>query len=246
MSTQNKAGETNSQNPQNEASIKSIDALIISGEATIRNHPVVLKIIGGILPKKILNVILLCFYADGLWWVAALQYMQQRARNPRFKKALLDNLNCETGANGGTPHMVLLDNFFESIGLIGNMKDPIYKNAIQRAQAENKMLKQATEQEKAGFMFGTEHLFPVLLNAIRPSIVYHYPNCNMGYIDEHIEVDADEHSIWMKESIIEMLNAKPECFEEIQYGIEQAMHGAFFPLVCAEMQINKTEKELVA
>lgn len=220
-------------NLNKETAFEAVNQILALGESTIKNHPIVLQILSGKLNKETLNVILLCFYADGLWWVSALQYMHKHTRNPRFKQALLDNLNCETGAGGGTPHMLLLNNFFESIMLSVDMKNPIYAGAIKRAQHENKILHRSTEQQRAGFMLATEHLFPTLLACVRPAIIEHYPDCDMDYIDEHIEVDADEHSIWMKESVIEILNSNIGLADEILQGMKAAEEGAFYPLETA-------------
>src|SRR3989344_4584330 len=219
--------------------LEAVNELLSSGESKILNHPIVPPINQGKLSKEVLDVILKCFYADGLWWVGALQHMHKNARNERFKKALLDNLNCETGASGGQPHMLLLNNFFESIILTADMKDYVYAQAIKRAQEENKMLRKATEPQKAGFMLATEHLFPTLLSSVRPSIIFHYPDCDMAYIDEHIEVDADEHSIWMKESVMEILHSNIEFLDEVKHGVKKAITGAIFPFKIASKEIKK-------
>lgn len=226
-------------NLNKETALSAVNKILTLGESTIMNHAIVLRIREEKLPKELLNVILKCFYADGLWWVSALQYMHKYARNERFKKALLDNLNCETGTDGGIAHMLLLNNFFESIMLSADMKDSVYAKAIRRAQHENKILRRSTEAQKAGFMLVTEHLFPTLLSCVRPAIISNYPDCDMDYIDEHIEVDADEHSIWMKESVMEIIVSNLEFTNEVIQGMNEAFKGAIFPL---EMALDETNK----
>jgi pyrroloquinoline quinone (PQQ) biosynthesis protein C len=155
--------------------------------------------------------------------------MHKSARNDRFKQALFDNIRCETGANGGVAHTQMAENFMSSIGLMVSMKDVVYSAAVSRALEENNFLKKATEPTRAGFMFATEALFPLMLKVVRPAIILHYPDADMQYIDEHIQVDADEHSEWMKESVKQILSSSRETFDEIITGMNFAMHGALYP-----------------
>jgi pyrroloquinoline quinone (PQQ) biosynthesis protein C len=206
---------------------------IAEAEHSLKNHLITLLIEGKTLPKEALNAILKTFYADGLWWVSALGHMEKEARNPRFKQALLDNYNCETGISGNIPHLQLMENFAASIMLSIDMNDSVYTAALKRAQTENKMIKKATEPTRAGFMLATETLFPTLLQVVRPAIVQHFPMADMKYIDEHIEVDGDEHSKWMRESVEQILVQNPEYFDEVMRGVTEAIHGALFPLTNA-------------
>lgn len=221
--------------------MKKIMDQLKSADESLRNHLIALLIESGTLPKEALLTILKCFYADGLWWVSALGHMEKEARNPRFKQALLDNYNCETGISGNTPHLKLMENFAASIMLPIEMNDLVYANALKRAQIENKMLKKATEPTRAGFMLATETLFPIILHIVRPAILHHFPMADMQYIDEHIEVDGDEHSKWMLESVEQLVTENPMLLEETLIGITEAIHGALAPFDSAVQFIPNPE-----
>lgn len=205
--------------------------LMQKGEEALINHEVVLLTQEDALDKKILDDLIKCMYADCLWWIPALQYMLRGARNERFKKALTDNIACESGAAGNIAHTALMDSFVDSIGLKIDMNgDPVYLGGLKRAKEEMDFLKKATEPMKAGFMFATESLFPLMLQKLRLAVVAHYPNADMNYWDTHIEVDGDEHAIWMKESVREILASNLDFETEIQKGIETAIHGVIHVL----------------
>ena len=105
----------------------ALENILQQAENAIERHSFNSLVSGSRLTKESLDALIMQLYADGVWWVSGLRYMHARARNERFKKALADNIACETGTSGGTAHMVLLDNFVDSIGLRIDMKNPIYK-----------------------------------------------------------------------------------------------------------------------
>ncbi len=210
----------------------SILSILDTQRQMIFNHEVVPFITMELLTRAQLDDMVKTFYADNLWWVAALQYMHKAARNDRFKQALHDNIRCETGADGGIAHTQMAENFISSIGLKVSMQDKAYNKAVTRAVEENNFLKKATEPTRAGFMLATEALFPIMLQIVRPVIVFHYPEADMQYIDEHIQVDADEHSQWMAQSVEQILTSGDEVFGEIVKGMEFALHGVLYPFEC--------------
>ncbi len=221
--------------------MKKVLDTLKSADENLRNHLIALLIDSGTLPKEALIAILKCFYADGLWWVSALGYMKNEARNARFKQALEDNYNCETGISGNIPHLELMEKFAASIMLPIDMSDSVYKNALTRAQKENKMLKKATEPTRSGFMLATETLFPTILQVVRPAIICHFPMADMRYIDEHIKVDGDEHSQWMRESVEQIVSENSVLFEEVLYGMNEAIHGALAPFASAVKLVPNPE-----
>lgn len=202
----------------------------------IKDHSVVQLLQNSLIKKESVNAILKSLYADSLWWVRALEYMESEAQNIRFRQALSDNIACETGKDGGVAHLKLMEDLIRSISLDIDMKDLVYRKTLTRAQEENKMLKGANELQRAAFMLGTETLFPSVLSLIQPVLVEHYPNADMRYVEEHIEVDSGEHSVWMMESVESML-ADGGSFDEVEFGLREAAHGAVFPFNLA-VEVN--------
>ncbi len=227
---------------KNESMI-AVMQILVAAEQSLADHRINHEISARTLSKAGLDMIIKCLYADGVWWVSGLRYMLKRARNKRFIQALSDNLACETGYSGGSAHMVLLDDFIESICLKIDMNDPIYRDATKRAQQENLMLKKATEPQKAGFMLATEHIFPKMLQVIRPAVLDHYPKAIMNYIDEHIEVDADEHAIWMQESVEQIIAESEEYTSEIMEEMNNVVLSSMYPL---DIAIGASSKSLIS
>jgi len=220
--------------------IEEIKFTIVKCVRALSEHHI-LKIINGtdeVAARRALGIIFKSFYADGLWWVAMLRKMHKGATNKRFIQALADNIACETGTDGGTAHTQLMEDFAATINLEIDTDDPVYMTALKRAEKETSLLTDSSEAKRAGFMYGTEELFSFFLKLIRPATLRLFPNADMTYIDEHIEVDSNEHAIWMLESVGQIMEINPELFDEILSGIKESITGTMFPFNLVEENVE--------
>lgn len=75
-----------------------------------------------------------------------------------------------------------------------------------------------TEAEMSGWLLAAETLVPVFFGIFRPAFAQIH-GVDLRYLDEHISVDADEHSQWMNEAVQELLVKDKSSFEQILNGI---------------------------
>lgn len=156
-------------------------------------------------------------YVDSVLWVPMLALMKDRVRSPMLRQALRDNLLCEAGAND-TSHITLCRQFIESIGVA-----PFYGDFHRQSELASHpvvIMNAAaglSEGEIAGWILVAEALVPTLFESFRPALA-RIPGADLRYIDEHITVDAEEHSRWMKEGVARLSDegADPD---RILYGI---------------------------
>ena len=182
------------------------------------SHPLFALAEKGLLSRALINEFAYLQYADSILWVPMLALMKERVKNPRLVRALTDNIACEAGIYG-ISHIELARQFTCSLGVkdaLGTLSPDVVQNASH--------LTSLTEAQIAGWIFAAETLVPILFSKMR--VCYQaIPGCDLRYLDEHIGIDSDEHSIWMREAINEIL-IEPSRVNEVLTGIDFGMREA--------------------
>jgi hypothetical protein len=196
--------------------LASINKRIEFYEKQLKCHPIANYLNKSSVPEKILNEFAIIQYSDSLLWVPMLSLMKDRVKNVRLKRALRENMLCEAGANA-ISHIELCRRFLESMGIdCGNLH--INSDNLALSTAELSFITALNEAQIAGWILAAEALVPVTFALFRQGFA-HVKGVDLTYLNEHIIVDTDEHSQWMKESALELLS-ESACFDEIITGID--------------------------
>lgn len=195
---------------------KNLESILAHYLIQMSNHPIKRLITQGLATEKTGEEFMKLQYIDSTLWVPMLAIMKDRVKNPTLKKALTDNLLCEAGARH-TSHVTLCAEFLISRGIDPYFGDLYHYSPLAKHPTEimNSVIRMS-EGEIAGWIMIAEMIVPDFFKLMRPLLVK--MNVNMKYIDEHITVDADEHSAWMFKAAIDLIKqGTPE--EEILTGI---------------------------
>lgn len=171
----------------------------------MKEHPLAKVMAAPEVSRKLLEEYAGLQYVDSILWVPMLAIMKDRAKNPRLVKALTDNILCEAGAKH-TSHVTLCMNFIKSIGLTpfyGNFEyySKLAQHPIEMMNAVSGM----SEAQIAGWALVAEAVVPSLFSMTVPAYS-RLPGVDMTYLNEHIQVDSDEHAQWMLESVEELVS----------------------------------------
>ena len=184
----------------------------------LATHPIAELCRRGEVPRRELDEFVRAQYADSTRWVPMLSQMKDVVTEPRLVKALIENIECETGCYG-MAHTTLAKNFAESIGVSPSFVDtrgfaPIAVHGMEIMNAIASM----SEPMICGWLMVAEALVPVLFQVFRPAFE-RMPSADLEYFDEHIRVDSDEHAEWMAEAA-EALLTRSDCYAELMLGID--------------------------
>lgn len=188
-----------------EKDLLDIDAEVQRYHAELRGHPlrrVFAEEEGA--PSALLREFAALQYIDSVLWVPMLALMKDRVRNPRLKRALTENLLCEAGARH-TSHITLCRDFIASVGVAPYFGDFREYSALATQPVElMNSVSGLSEAEIAGWILVAEAVVPSLFALALPGFAK-VEGADLRYLREHIVVDADEHSSWMRESVEELL-----------------------------------------
>lgn len=197
---------------------KLLDDVIDEYQKQLSGHPIAKLVGDDRVPDSILREFAIFQFVDGVLWIPMLAMMKDRVSNKRLKLALTENILCEAGAEG-VSHVERCRSFIKSLDL-----NPFTPEIYEYVSAAWKMLLPVdgwSEPYIAGRMLAAEALVPTLFRIFSEGF-RRKQSVDMTYIDEHIVVDADEHSQWMRESALEILQQDPNALEEILKGIHES------------------------
>jgi pyrroloquinoline quinone (PQQ) biosynthesis protein C len=184
----------------------------------LETHPMARLASEGAIPESILREYARIQYVDSVLWIPMLALIKGKTRSPRLMKAVRANILCEAGYDG-KPHVTMAKEFVESLG------EPTYygdysEYAPRAAHPVEVMngLAGMTEAEMSGWLLAAETLVPIFFSIFRPAFA-RLRGVDLRYLDEHISVDADEHSQWMNEAVQEILSKDEDSFEQILNGV---------------------------
>ena len=158
------------------------------------------------IPQPILQEFAFNQYSDSILWVPMLSLMKSRVTAPRLLRAIHENIEHETGLKGSS-HIDLARQMMRSLGLTDLNRFPAqtFSNSAQMWLSEDFAEYSFGEAEIAGWLMVAETLVPLMFEAMMPSFAS-IPDCKVDYFSEHVSVDGDQHSIWMRESVREILD----------------------------------------
>jgi len=181
------------------------------------SHPLCGVLHGEHVPKALLLEYAGIQYVDSVLWVPMLALMKDRAKNPRLRKALTDNILCEAGATH-TSHITLCHDFVKSAGITPFFGDfQRFSNLAHHPIEMMNAVSGMSEAQIAGWALVAEAIVPELFKMALAGFRA-LPNVDTKYLEEHIAVDSDEHAQWMLESVTELL-AEGVALDEILSGV---------------------------
>jgi len=160
-------------------------------------------------------------FADSILWIPMLAQMKSKAtRSARLARAIGDNIAHEAGLEG-TSHVTLAVRLMRSLGArsLDELPTSVLARSAEMWISDN--FEAFSEPEIAGFLLGAETLVPVMFAGVLPA--FERLGCDATYFIEHVAVDGDEHSEWMREAVIDVLEIHgEESFREIMTGMADA------------------------
>jgi pyrroloquinoline quinone (PQQ) biosynthesis protein C len=184
-------------------------------------HPLFQEAKYGKLSASILKEFALYQYSDSILWVPMLSLMKSKVRrSDRFRRAIEDNIRCETGI-GNVSHITLARDLMRSLGVEALSHDHLcfLQESINFWLSDD--FARFTEPMVVGWLLVAETLVPQMFSKMLPC--FEELGCDVIYFKEHISVDVDEHSQWMSESVQDVLSLYgPESASEILQGMEEA------------------------
>jgi len=189
--------------------------------ATLVDHPLLTAARAGKLSKETLHEFAFHQYSDSILWIPMLAQMKGMARkSTRLRKAIEDNIAHEAGL-GTISHVQLAVALMRSLGIADLEPFPTQTFARSATLWLTDEFANQSEPEVAGWLLVAETLVPLMFAALRPSFVG--LGCDTRYFREHIDVDTDEHSRWMAESVEDILDLYgPACTGSIAAGMTDA------------------------
>lgn len=210
---------------------KKYDVYIAGLLATYRTrflaHPFMRAAKQAFLPLPILQTFAFHQYSDSILWVPMLSLMKSRIRSPRLLRAVSENIEHETGLKGAS-HIDLARQMMRSLNLTDLKPFPseTFAEAAQFWISKEFTAANFGEAEIAGWLMVAETLVPMMFEAVLPSFE-RLVGCQTRYFSEHVSVDGDEHSKWMRESVQEILeNGDATVAERIIAGMKDAYEEA--------------------
>ena len=187
-------------------------------QTKLANHPIRPFCEKGLLSRALVEDFAKIQYVDSTLWVAMLSLARGRVANPKLSEAIRKNILCEVG-NSGVPHVTLAQDFVQSLGIpaeFGDYQD--YAPLTAHSVKVMNVFDQAGDGVIGGWLLVAETLVPTLFSMFRPSF-QHHAGADLRYLDEHITIDAEEHSQWMLEAAVEISETEAG-FKEIIHGID--------------------------
>ncbi len=192
--------------------LKKVDEHLSTFQRRIRTHELFERGRAGLLNPETVTELAYAQWLDSNMWVPMLALMKDQVKNPRLKRAIIENIQCEAGVFG-TSHVELARRFAESVGAASAQPGFERPDIAETARQVTSF----TEAEIAGWLYAAEMLVPDLFKNMRP-LYEGRKGARLAYLDEHIKVDADEHAKWMREAIAEIATT-PEKYAEVIAGI---------------------------
>jgi len=184
----------------------------------LSEHPVRELCESNALPKNLAEDFAKIQYVDSTLWVAMLALAKGKVESPRLKEAIRKNILCEVG-NDGVPHVMMCKSFVQSLGVVAEFGDyQDYAPMTAHSVSVMNVFDYASDGFIAGWLLVAESLVPDLFSMFR-SVYRDYPNADLQYLDEHISVDADEHSQWMLEAAIEISMGSAHARQDVVSGM---------------------------
>lgn len=201
-------------------SIATIRARIDFYARVLSDHPLLVLARGGEVPREILLEFARVQYADSILWIPMLSLMKERAQNPRLVRAIRENIADEAGQTG-VSHVELARRFIRSLGIADVAAGTMTPDVVEMVSHWSRL----PEPAIAGWLLAAECLVPILFEAMRVGYGV-FPDANLRYLDEHITVDADVHSSWMREAILELLE-DPGSGSMVMIGVDFGAREVF-------------------
>jgi pyrroloquinoline quinone (PQQ) biosynthesis protein C len=184
----------------------------------LAQHPVAQLCADGALSRKLLQEFARIQYVDSTLWVAMLSLAKGRVKHARLKRAITENILCESG-HVGTPHTTLCQRFVESLGTTAEFGDyRVYAPMTAHSVEVMNVFDRGGDGIISGWLLAAESLVPTLFSVFRPAFAQ-VPGADLTYLDEHIHVDAEEHAQWMCEAAQE-ISTTEEGFRSVMSRVE--------------------------
>ena len=217
--------------------LESLEAQVRAYAQQIERHPIARICERGELPLSIAKECARIQYVDSVLWIPMLALIKGKVSSPRLIRAVRENILCEAGYDG-IPHVTLCKTFVESLGepsQYGDCTDyaPLSAHPIA---VMNGMIA-FTEEEIAGWLMASESLVPTFFRIFRAAYEK-IPGVDLRYLNEHITVDSDEHALWMREAVLELLHDE-ESYRKVLAGIDV---GARLVLSIPDVMYSRTQK----
>ena len=156
------------------------------------------------LPTTTLHEFAFHQYSDSILWIPMLAQMKSKAtRSRRLHRAIEDNIAHEAGL-GGTSHVTLAAQLMRSLGICDLTPFPtrVFTHSAT-LWLSDAFARDFSEPEVAGWLLAAETLVPDMFAAVEPAFAQ--LGADTRYFREHVAVDTDEHSAWMAESVVEIV-----------------------------------------
>ena len=183
-------------------------------------HPLLEMAATGRLARPVADEFAYLQYVDSILWVPMLALMKERVSRPRLLRAIAENLACEAGYRG-TSHVELARQFVESLGLFAPPPGCPVPDVVDTVTHWTRF----PEPQIAGWLLAAETLVPLLFTRMRPSFAS-LPGADLRYLDEHVHVDSDDHAVWMKEAVAEIL-CSPSSLPAVLVGVDFGAREVF-------------------
>lgn len=185
--------------------LAAIQAEVERYRLALETHPLARVFAGAQAPRALVQAFAELQYVDSVLWVPMLALMKDRVAAPRLKRALTENLLCEAGARH-TSHVTLCREFVESVGVSPYFGDfNAYSSLATQPVEVMNSVSGLSEAQIAGWILAGESVVPQLFKMVLPAFK-RQPGADVRYLTEHISVDGDEHAVWMREAIEELLD----------------------------------------
>ena len=182
-----------------------IDALLAEACAELDQHPLLTAAREGELPREILDELAYHQYSDSILWIPMLAQMKTKAtRSPRLRRAIEDNIAHEAGMSNGISHVTLAVDLMRSLGVRTLEAFPRETFIASATLWLSDAFRDFGEPEVAGFLMTAETLVPRMFAAVLPAFAR--IDCELRYFEEHVSVDGDEHAVWMREAVAEVIS----------------------------------------
>jgi hypothetical protein len=176
-------------------------------------HPFLVEARTGQLPTPFLHEFAFHQLSDSILWIPMLAQMHDKARSPRLRRAIADNISHEAGLHA-TSHVTLALAMARSLGI--SRLDAFPTDVITQT-IELYLSEELDEPAIAGWLLVAESLVPILFDAVIPAFAR--AGADTTYLSAHVAIDADEHAAWMTEAVEELA---PGGCESIAIGMAEA------------------------
>lgn len=192
---------------------------LASQRSTLANHPFLVG--APTLSTPTLHQFAFHQYSDSILWIPMLTQMKSKAiRSRRLHHAIEANIAHEAGL-GGISHVTLAVQLMRSLGIAELAPFPTQTFARSAELWLTDAFIAEAEPAVAGWLLTAETLVPQMFAAVEPAFAR--IGADTRYFREHVAVDSDEHSEWMAESVVEIVELYGEaCVPDIIAGMNDA------------------------